>query len=115
MNNQFKSRSCSINFLGVNILDEHVLSIATAAGKKPHLSSERKYFSPSNLHKLSKAQIRPGLECGSHIWRAAAPTAMPILDTVQRRVTLLMGDLASTRHLQLLSRWRAVGDRSLFY
>nr|CAH7740913.1 unnamed protein product [Callosobruchus chinensis] len=70
----------------------------------------RKYFSPSNLLTLYKVQIRPSLEYCSHIWGAAAPTTLSILDAVQRRAIRLIGDPALTCHLQLLSHWRAVGD-----
>nr|CAH7722798.1 unnamed protein product [Callosobruchus chinensis] len=71
----------------------------------------------SNLLSLYKAQIRHSLEYCSHIWGAAAPTTLSILDPVQRRVIRLIGDLASTCRLQPLShrRRRAVGDLSLFY
>nr|CAH7762955.1 unnamed protein product [Callosobruchus chinensis] len=69
------------------------------------------YFSPTNLLTLDKAQLRP---C-SHIWGAAAPTTLSILDAVQRRAIRLIGDPALTRHLQPLSQRRAVGDLSLFY
>nr|CAH7767769.1 unnamed protein product [Callosobruchus chinensis] len=66
---------------------------------------------------LYKAQIRPSLEDCSHIWGAAAPTTLSILDPVQRRAIRLIGDPALTCHLQPLShrRQRAVGDLSLFY
>nr|CAH7765934.1 unnamed protein product [Callosobruchus chinensis] len=75
----------------------------------------RKNFSPSNLLTLYKAQIRPSLEYCSHIWGAAAPTTLSILDAVQRRAIRLIGDPALTCHLQPLSHRRAVGDLSLFY
>nr|CAH7730565.1 unnamed protein product [Callosobruchus chinensis] len=64
---------------------------------------------------LYKAQIRPSLEYCSHIWRAAAPTTLSILDVVQRRAIQLIGDPALTSHLQPPSHRRAVGDLSLFY
>nr|CAH7732946.1 unnamed protein product [Callosobruchus chinensis] len=83
-----------------------------------HLSSSlkaRKYFSPSNLLTLYKAQIRPSLEYCSYIWGAAALTALSILDAVKRRAIRLIGDAALTCHLQPLSHRRAVGDLSLFY
>nr|CAH7720770.1 unnamed protein product [Callosobruchus chinensis] len=67
----------------------------------------RKYFSPSNLLTLYKAQIRPSLEYCSHIWGAAAPTTLSILDAVQRRAIRLIGDPALTCHLQPLSHRRA--------
>nr|CAH7767799.1 unnamed protein product [Callosobruchus chinensis] len=93
-----------------------VSSIATAAGKKlGYLFRARKYFSPSNLLTLYKVQIRPSLEYCSHIWGAAAPTTLSILDAVQRRAIRFIGDPALTCHLQPLSHRRALGDLSLFY
>nr|CAH7730687.1 unnamed protein product [Callosobruchus chinensis] len=59
----------------------------------------RKCFSPSNLLTLYKAQIRPSLEYCSHIWGAAAPTTLSILDAVQRGAIRLIGDAALTCHL----------------
>nr|CAH7728856.1 unnamed protein product [Callosobruchus chinensis] len=113
MNNQALPRSHSCKLLGVSITEnmiwhEHVSSIATATGKKlGYLFRARKYFSPSNLLTLYKAQIRPSLEYCSHIWGAAAPTTLSILDAVQRRAIRLIGDLALTCHLQPLSHRRA--------
>nr|CAH7727543.1 unnamed protein product [Callosobruchus chinensis] len=96
-------------------LSEHS-SIATAAGKKlGYLFRVRKYFSPSNLLTLYKAQIRPSLEYCSHIWRADAPTTLSILDAVQRRAIRFIGDSALACRLQPISHRRAVGDLSLFY
>nr|CAH7758871.1 unnamed protein product [Callosobruchus chinensis] len=87
----------------------------TAAGKKlGYLFRARKYFSPSNLLTLNKAQTRPSLEYCSHIWGAAAPTTLSILDAVQRRAIRLISDPALTCHLQPLSDRLAVGDLSLF-
>nr|CAH7752359.1 unnamed protein product [Callosobruchus chinensis] len=83
--------SHSFKLLGVSFIENmiwhgHVSSIATAAGKKiRYLFRARKYFSLSNLLALHKAQIRPSLEYCSHIWGAAAPTTLSILDAVQRR------------------------------
>nr|CAH7714556.1 unnamed protein product [Callosobruchus chinensis] len=59
-------------------------------------------------------QIRPSLEYCSHIWGAAAPTSLSILNTVQRRAIRPIGDPALTCHLQPLSHRRGVGDLSLF-
>nr|CAH7732368.1 unnamed protein product [Callosobruchus chinensis] len=121
MNNQALPRSHSFKLLGVGITEniiwhEHVSSIATAAGKKlGYLFRARKYFSPSNLLTLYKAQIRLSLEHCSHIWGAATPTIWSILDAVQRSAIRLIGDPALTCHLQPFSHRRAVGDISLFY
>nr|CAH7764093.1 unnamed protein product [Callosobruchus chinensis] len=98
------------------IWHEHVSWIATAAGKKlGYLFRARKYFSPSNLLTLYKAQIRPSLEYCSHIWGAAAPTTLSILDAVQRRAIRLIGDPALTCYLQPPSHQHAAGDLPLFY
>nr|CAH7748195.1 unnamed protein product [Callosobruchus chinensis] len=122
MNKQALPRSHSFKLLGVNITEnmiwpEHVLSIATAAGKKlGYLFRVRKYCSLSNLLTLYKAQIRPSLGYCSHIWGAAAPTTLSILDAVRRRTIRLIGVPTLTCHLKPLSHpWRAVGDISLFY
>nr|CAH7723699.1 unnamed protein product [Callosobruchus chinensis] len=64
---------------------------------------------------LYKAQIRPSLEYCSHIWGAAAPTTLSILDAVQRRAIRLIGDPVLTCHLQPLSHRRDVSDLSLFH
>nr|CAH7743472.1 unnamed protein product [Callosobruchus chinensis] len=86
-------------------------ALTRTAGKKlRYLFRVRKYFSPSNLLTLYKAQIRPSLEYCSHIWEAAAPTTLYVLDAVQRRAIRLIGDPALTCHLQPLSHRRAVGD-----
>nr|CAH7745951.1 unnamed protein product [Callosobruchus chinensis] len=98
------------------IWHEHVTPIATAAGKKlGYLFRARKYFSSSNFFTLYKDQIRPSLEYCSHIWGAAAPTTLSILDAVQRRAIRLISDPALTCHLQPLSHRHAAGDHSLFY
>nr|CAH7716426.1 unnamed protein product [Callosobruchus chinensis] len=55
------------------------------------------------------------MEYCSHVWGAAAPTTLSILDAVQRRALRLIGDPALTCHLQQLSHRRAVGDLLLFY
>nr|CAH7751421.1 unnamed protein product [Callosobruchus chinensis]CAH7760687.1 unnamed protein product [Callosobruchus chinensis] len=98
------------------IWHELVSLIAIAAGKKlGYQFRSRKYFSPTNLLTLYKAQIRPSLEYCSHIWGAAAPTTLSIFDAVQRRAIRLIGDPTLTCHLQPLSYRSAVDDLSLFY
>nr|CAH7764866.1 unnamed protein product [Callosobruchus chinensis] len=104
MNNQALPRSHLFKLLGVSI-----------TGNMIWHEQAKEYFSPSNLLTLYKAQIRPSLENCSHIWEAAAPTTLFILDAVQRRAILLVGDPALTCHFQPLSHQRAVGDLSLCY
>nr|CAH7731074.1 unnamed protein product [Callosobruchus chinensis] len=73
------------------------------------------HFSPTNLLSLCKAQVSPSLEYCSHIWGAAAPTTLSILDAVQGRAIRLIDNPALTFYIQPLSHRRAVGDLSLFY
>nr|CAH7750070.1 unnamed protein product [Callosobruchus chinensis] len=108
MNNQALPRSHSFKLL--------VVVVATAAGKTlGYLFRATKYFSPSNLLPLYEAQIRPSLEYCSHIWGAATPTTLFILEAGQRRAIRFIGDPTLTCHLQPLSHRRAVGDLLLFY
>nr|CAH7746563.1 unnamed protein product [Callosobruchus chinensis] len=93
MNNQALPRSHAFKLLRVSFTEsmiwyEHVSSIATAARKKlGYIFRAKKYFSPSILLTLYKAQVRPCLEYCSQIWGAAAPTTLSIHDAVQRRAT----------------------------
>ncbi|CAH2012486.1 unnamed protein product [Acanthoscelides obtectus] len=111
----------SFRLVGVQITEdliwhEHISSIAAAAGKKQgYLFRAKKYFSPHDLLTLYKAQIKPSLEYCSHIWGAAAPTTLSMLDAVQRRAVRLIDDSSLTDSLGTLSHRRAVGDLALFY
>nr|CAH7747789.1 unnamed protein product [Callosobruchus chinensis] len=71
-----------------------------------------KWFSPSNILTLYKAQIRPTLEYCSHNWGAAAPTTLSILDAVQMKAIRLISDPASSNHLQPLSHGRMVEEEA---
>ena len=95
---------------------QHVTDIAKAASQKlSFLFRDRQYFSSSNLFTLYKAQIRPCLEYCSHIWGAAPPTTLKILDSIQRRSIRLINDPTLTATLPILAHRLAVGDLSLFY
>nr|CAH7747077.1 unnamed protein product [Callosobruchus chinensis] len=98
------------------IWHEKVPSIAAAAGKKlGFLFRTRKYFSLSTLHTLDKGQVRPSLEYCSHIWGAAAPTTLFILDAVQRRAIRLIGGPVLTCRLQPLSHLLVTSRSSTRY
>nr|CAH7724515.1 unnamed protein product [Callosobruchus chinensis] len=73
-----------------------IQAFRTAGKKLEYLFRARKYFSPSNLLTLYKAQIRPSLEYCSHIWGAAAPTTLlpPLLPCYR----FLTGVLLVTYH-----------------
>nr|CAH7745738.1 unnamed protein product [Callosobruchus chinensis] len=75
-----------------------------------HLGSQEVLLTvqPSYAIQSPDKRIRPSLEYCSHIWGAAAPTTLSILDVVQRRATRLIGDPALTCHLQPLSHRRGV-------
>nr|CAH7741790.1 unnamed protein product [Callosobruchus chinensis] len=97
------------------IWHEQVSFIATAGRKLKYLFRARKYFSPSNLLTLYKAQITPSLEYCSHIWGAAASTILSILDAVQRRTIRLLSDPALTCRLQPLCHRHAVADSEQWF
>ncbi|CAH1975825.1 unnamed protein product [Acanthoscelides obtectus] len=121
MDGRVLPKSHSFRLVGVQITEdliwhEHISSTAAAAGKKlGYLCRAKKYFSPHDLLTLYKAQIRPSLEYCSHIWGAAAPTTLSMLDAVQRRAVRLIDDSSLTDSLGTLSHRRAVGDLALFY
>ncbi|CAH1979320.1 unnamed protein product [Acanthoscelides obtectus] len=121
MDGRVLPKSHSFRLVGVQITEdliwhEHISSIAAAAGKKlGYLFRAKKYFSPHDLLTLYKAQIRPSLEYCSHIWGAAAPTTLSMLDAVQRRAVRQFDDSSLTDSLGTLSHRRAVGDLALFY
>nr|CAH7745992.1 unnamed protein product [Callosobruchus chinensis] len=69
-----------------------IQALRTAGKKLGYLFRARKYFSPSNLFTLYKAQIRPSLEYCSDI-------TLSILDAVQRRTIRIIDDPAITCHL----------------
>nr|CAH7730842.1 unnamed protein product [Callosobruchus chinensis] len=119
MNVQALPESHSFKLLGVSITEnmiwhEHVSSIATAAGKNlGYLFRARKYFSPSNLLTLYKAQIRP--RPGVLLTHLGSSCPYYLVYAVQRSAIRLIGDPASTCYLRPLSHRHAVGDLSLFY
>lgn len=121
MNHQTLNFKDSFRLVGVEISNDliwhgHVVDLAVSAGKKlGFLFRARKYFSPSNLATLYKAQIRPGLEYCSHVWGAASPTTLALLDSVQNRAIRLVDDPNITNNWAPLSHRRAVADLSLFY
>lgn len=121
MNNQTLSRKSELSILGVTISDNlvwhtHVSNLAKSASKKlSFLFRSKRYFSPDNLLTLYKATIRPTLEYCSHIWGAAPPTTLGLLDSVQRRAIRLINSPSLTNNLVSLDHRRKVGDLSLFY
>ena len=58
---------------------------------------------------------RPCLEYCSHVWGAAPPSTLSILDSIQRKAIRLIDDQVLSGRLPSLVHRRAVGDFSLFY
>ncbi len=63
-----------------------------AARKLGVLAKVRRYFTPSQLLMLYKAQVRSCVEYCSHIWAGAAKCHLAALDSVERRAKRLIGD-----------------------
>ena len=70
---------------------------------------------PSQLLTLYKAQIRSGLEYGSHLWRGASKHSLATLDEIQKRAIKLIGDPALTDTLDTLAHRRTISALSLYY
>ena len=98
-------------------LNDHILTTAKAAAcKLGLLFRSRRYFTPSSLLlTLYKAQIRPCLEYGSHLWRGASKHSLATLDAIQKRAIKLLGDPALTNSLDSLAPRRTISALSLYY
>lgn len=111
----------SLSVLGVTISSDlswnnHISSIAKSAARKlGFLFRSRQYFSPQQLLTLYKAQIRPCLEYGCHLWRGASQHALSSLDAIQKRAVRLIDDESLTASLQSLDHRRRVSALTLFY
>ena len=68
-----------------------------------------------SLLTLYKAQIRPCLEYGSHLWRGASKYSLATLDIIQKRAVRLIDDSALIDSHDLLAHRRNVSALSLFY
>ena len=75
----------------------------------------RRYFTPSSLLTLYKAQILPCLEYGSHLWRGASKHSLATLDAIQKRAIKLIGDPTLTNSLDSLPHRRTISALSLYY
>ena len=73
--------------------NDHISTAAKAAARKLGLLfRSRRYYTPSQLLTLYKAQIRPCLVYGSHLWRGASKHSLATLDAIQKRAIKLIGD-----------------------
>ena len=110
-----------ISMLGVTLgsdlsWNDHIIAAAKAtACNFGFLFRTKRFFTPTQLLTLYKAQIRPCLEYCSHLWRGASKHSLNTLDAIQRRAIRLLGDPASTDTLDPLAHRRSVSALSLFY
>ena len=96
--------------------NDHITTTAKAAAcKLGLLFRSRRYFIPSSLLTLFKAQIRPCLEYGSHLWRGASKHSLATLDAIQKRAIKLIGDPALINSLDSLAHRRTISALSLYY
>ena len=72
------------------------------------------FFTPLHLLTVYKAQIRPCLEYGSHLWRGASKYSLTSLDTIQKRAIRLIDDSALTDSLDSLAHRRNVSALFLY-
>ena len=86
-----------------------------SARKLGLLFRSRRYFTPSSLLTLYKAQIRRCLEYGSHLWRGAPKHSLATLDAIQKRAIKLIGDPALTNSVDSLAHRRTISALSLYY
>ena len=96
--------------------NDHIISVAKAAGcKLGFLFRTKRFFTPTQLLTLYKAQIRPRLEYCCSLWRGASKHSLNTLDAIQRRAIRLIGGPALTDTHHSLAHRRSVSALSLFY
>ena len=96
--------------------NDHIISVAKAAAcKLGFFFRTKRFFTPTQLLTLYKAQIRPCLEYCSHLWRGVSKDSFNTLDAIQKRAIRLIGDSALTDTLDFLAHRRSVSALSLFY
>ena len=87
----------------------------SAARRSGFLFRSKRFFATLHLLTLYKAQTRPCLEYGSHLWRGASKYSLATLDTIQKRVIKLIDDSALTDSLDSPAHRRNVSALSLHY
>ena len=64
---------------------------------------------------MDKAQIRPCLEYGSHLWSGASKHSLATLDAIQKRAIKLIGDTTITNSLDSLAHRRTISALSRYH
>ena len=85
------------------------------ARKIDFLFRSKRFFTLLHLLTFYKAQIRPCLEYGSHLWRRASKYSLATLDTIQKQAIRLIDDSSLTDSLDSLAHRRNVSALSLYY
>ena len=86
----------------------------SAATKIGFLFRYKRFFTPLHLLTLYKAQIRPCLEYGSHLWRRASKYSLATLDIIQKQAIRLIDDSSLTDSLDFLAHRKNVSALSLY-
>ena len=109
----------SVNILGLQVsislsLSDHIVQIDKPASKKLGVLLQCKwYFNSAQFFKLYTGFIRPCLEYCSYIWSTSPFTSL--LDRVELKAILVIGDSSSTSTLDPLSLCHKVASLSLSY
>ncbi|XP_065363465.1 uncharacterized protein LOC135956806 [Calliphora vicina] len=75
----------------------------------------KKYFTSSDLLTIYTTYIQPEIEYNTHVWAGASKSILELLDRVQERAKVLIGDSRVSNSIDSLERRRNVGCVSLFY
>ena len=114
-------QSDALDVLGMKIQcdvrwTKHVFNVSKEAFKcLGFLKRCKKYFTPSDLLSIYTTYIRPKMEYNSHIWAGAPKSSLELLDRVQRRAMVMIGDSSVSNPVVSLEHRRNVGCVSLFY
>lgn len=110
-----------LSILGVDIRCDlnprnHIEGVISATSRRVGiLNKVRRFFTPGQLYRLYKAQVRPGMEYCSHLWDGSAQYLLDALDGLQRRAIRIVNDADVTSNLESLQLRRDVASLSVFY
>nr|CAH7722825.1 unnamed protein product [Callosobruchus chinensis] len=91
--NASKTQYCTLSNKRCPSEHSEVMNNQALLGKSADIYSEPGSTSHHpTFSRCTKPSLRPSLEYCLHIWGAAAPTTLSILDAVQRRAILLIGN-----------------------
>jgi len=119
MNGVALDASERIDCLGLGIRSslswrEHLLSLVAAAARKlGALYRVIRFFTPAQVLKIYKANIRPCIEYCSHVWGGSS--SVWVLERVDRRARRLVNDRSLTDSELPLQHRRDVAEQSIFY